>query len=45
MREKYRSYKPHYNAIIGKQFTTLGLGVALVGKKYYLVSHYTQDLE
>lgn len=44
MSEKYRNYRPHYNAIMG-DFSTLGLGVALVGNKYYLVSHYTQDLQ
>lgn len=44
MSEKYRSYRPHYNAIMG-DYSTLGLGVGLVGNKYYLVSHYTQDLQ
>lgn len=44
MSEKGRSYRPHYNAIVGN-FSTVGLGVALVGKKYYLVSHYTQVLK
>ncbi len=44
MSEKYRSYKPHYNAIMG-DFSMLGLGIDLVGNKYYLVSHYTQDLQ
>lgn len=44
MNEKGKSYRPHYNAIVGN-FSTLGLGVALVGKKYYLISHYTQVLK
>lgn len=44
MSEKRKSYKPHYNAIIGN-YTTVGLWVVVVGKKYYLVSHYTQDLK
>jgi len=44
MSEKGKSYKPHYNAIVGN-FSTIGLWVALVGNKYYLVSHYTQDLQ
>lgn len=43
MSEKWKSYKPHYNAIMGN-FTSIGLGVALSGNKYYLVSHYTQSL-
>ncbi len=34
---------PHYNAIVGK-FSNIWLWVALVGKKYYLVTHYTQIL-
>lgn len=44
MSEKWRSYKPHYNAIMGN-YSTVGLGVVVVGSKYYLVSHYTQDLK
>lgn len=40
MSEKYRAYKPHYNAIMGN-FSTIGLGVGVAGNKYYLVSHYT----
>jgi len=44
MKEKGKSYKPHYNAIVGN-FSSIGLGVALVGNKYYLVTHYTQDLK
>lgn len=35
---------PHYNAIVGK-FTNIGLGVVVSGNKYYLVTHYTQDLK
>lgn len=42
--EKWKSYSPHYNAIVG-HYTSLWLGVALSGKKYYLVSHYTQNLQ
>lgn len=44
MSEKWRSYRPHYNAIVGN-FANVGLWVSLVGKKYYLVSHYTQVLK
>lgn len=44
MSEKGRRYRPHYNAIVGN-FSTIGLGVSLVGNKYYLVSHYTQALQ
>ncbi|MFA6255943.1 MAG: CAP domain-containing protein [Candidatus Absconditabacterales bacterium] len=44
IKEKGKSYRPHYNAIMG-DFSIIGLGVALVGSKYYLVSHYTQDLK
>lgn len=46
MSEKSNSYKerPHYNAIVGN-YSNVGLGVAVIGNKYYLVSHYTQDLK
>jgi len=44
MSEKGKSYRPHYNAIVGN-FSTIGLGVAVVGNKYYLVTHYTQALK
>ncbi len=44
MSEKGKKYRPHYNAIVGN-YTSIGLGVALIGNKYYLVSHYTQDLK
>jgi hypothetical protein len=44
MSEKGKSSKPHYNAIVGN-FSTIGLGVAVVGNKYYLVTHYTQALK
>lgn len=44
MAEKGKSYSPHYNAIVG-DFAEIGLGVALVGNKYYLVTHYSQDLK
>ncbi len=44
MSERGKSYRPHYNAIMGN-FSTIGLGVAVAGNKYYLVSHYTQDLK
>lgn len=44
MSEKWRSYKPHYNAIVG-DYTNIGLGIAISGTRYYLVSHYTQDLQ
>lgn len=42
--EKGKSYRPHYNAIVGN-YTHIWLGLAFVGNKYYLVSHYTQALE
>ena len=44
MSEKGKSYRPHYNAIVG-DFSTIGLWIAIKGNKYYLVSHYTQDLK
>jgi hypothetical protein len=40
MSEKGKKYKPHYNAIMGS-FSRVGVWVALVGTKYYLVAHYT----
>jgi len=42
--EKWKSYRPHYNAIVGN-YTNIWLGIVLTGNKYYLVSHYTQDLK
>ncbi len=44
MSEKWRPYRAHYNAIVG-HFTTIGLWIAFAGNRYYLVSHYTQDLQ
>jgi len=44
MSEKWKSYILHYNAIIGN-YTSLWLGVAISGTRYYLVSHYTQSLQ
>jgi len=44
MSEKWKKYRPHYNAIVGK-FSTMWLWVVIVGNRYYLVSHYTQDLK
>jgi hypothetical protein len=44
MSEKGKRYRPHYNAIMWN-FSDIGLGVALVGNKYYLVSHYTTALQ
>lgn len=44
MSEKGKTSKPHYNAIVGN-FSTIGLGIALIGNKYYLVTHYTQVLK
>lgn len=35
---------PHYNAIVG-DYPNIWLWVALVGNKYYLVTHYTQALK
>lgn len=44
MSEKWKSSRPHYNAIVGN-YTSLWLGVAISGTRYYLVSHYTQSLQ
>lgn len=44
MNEKWKSYRPHYNAIVG-HFARIGLWVALSGNKYYLVTHYSQALK
>jgi hypothetical protein len=40
MSEKGKRYRPHYNAIMWN-FSNIGVWVALVGNKYYLVAHYT----
>jgi len=39
-----KPFGPHYHAIVGN-FSDIWLGVVLVGKKYYLVTHYTQALK
>jgi hypothetical protein len=44
MSEKWRRYQPHYKAIVSKEFTSLWLGISIVGKKYYLVSHYAKNV-
>lgn len=44
MREKWKSYQPHYRAIVSKNFTDLWLGIAISGKRYYLVSHYGKNV-
>lgn len=44
MREKRSAYQPHYQAIVSKQFTALGLWIAVSGRKYYLVSHYGKNV-
>ena len=44
MKEKWHAYQPHYQAIVSKSFTSLGLGIAMSGKKYYLVSHYGKNV-
>jgi uncharacterized protein YkwD len=43
MNEKYKSYKPHYNAIVSKSFTQLGYWIAKVGTKIFIVTHYSVD--
>lgn len=44
MRERRSAYQPHYKAIVSKQFTAIWLGIAVSGKKYYLVSHYGKNV-
>jgi len=44
MKEKRSAYQPHYQAIVNKNFTAVGLGIAMSGKKYYLVSHYAKNV-
>lgn len=50
MSEKWKSYKPHYEAIAGKYFTIMGLGIEIekIGTnryKYYLTNHYCTELQ
>ncbi len=44
MKEKWKRYQPHYKAIVSKEFTDIWLGITIVGKKYYLVSHYGKNV-
>lgn len=44
MSEKYKIYKPHYKAIIGKQFKLVGMGIGVVGTRYYIVTHYVTQI-
>ncbi|MCX6823321.1 MAG: CAP domain-containing protein [candidate division SR1 bacterium] len=44
MNEKGKWSQPHYKAIISKDFTSVGLGIATIGKQYYLVSHYGRNI-
>ena len=50
MAEKWKTYKPHYEAISGKLFTLMWLGIALEktsssNYKYYLTNHYCTKLQ
>ena len=45
LNEKYKTYKLHYNAIIHPVFDEIGVWVALVGKRYWVVSHYGVNVE
>lgn len=50
MSEKGKSYKPHYEAIAGKLFKTMWLGITLEKTwtnryKYYLTNHYCTQLQ
>ena len=40
MSEKNRASRPHYNSIVSKDFTDIGMNIILSKNKYYLVSHY-----
>lgn len=43
MSEKYKTSKPHYNAIISPYFTKMGYGIAKVWTKIFVVTHYSVD--
>lgn len=50
MNEKWKEYKPHYEAIAGKLFTIMWLGIELektsnTRYKYYLTNHYCTQLQ
>ncbi|MFA7717477.1 MAG: CAP domain-containing protein [Candidatus Absconditabacterales bacterium] len=44
MSEKYKKSRPHYNAIVSKNFNSVGLGIAVTKNRYYLVSHYGKNV-
>lgn len=35
----------HYRAVTSKYFTNMGMGVWIVGSRYYIVTHYTTEIE
>jgi hypothetical protein len=45
MSEKWENYKPHYQAITHPVYDEIGVWVALVGKRYWVVSHYGVNVE
>jgi uncharacterized protein YkwD len=47
MGEKGKKYSPHYDSIMGKYFTKIGLGIAVdpVSKKYFLTVHYATAVD
>ena len=44
MAERYSSWRPHYNGIVMKEFMNIGFGLAINKNKYYLVTHYGQEV-
>lgn len=40
MSEKWKSSRPHYNAIVSNVFTDLWFGVGVSGNLYWIVAHY-----
>lgn len=47
MSEKGKSFRPHYNSMVNKYFTIIGLGITIdeAKGKYYLTVHYATELE
>lgn len=46
LREKNKKSRPHYNALINKNFRVMGLGVVIdeKAKTYYLTVHYGTEV-
>jgi len=45
MSEKYKTSKPHYNAIASKYFKVMGMGIGISNGKFFIVTHYVTQIK